>query len=309
MEHISSRARLVSFIIVIGIFLGVTTFLLFFGNWNQYQSLGASPNIDFTGSNHYAWNDAIGWIDFDTGTIEVSSTRLTGYASSSIGEISLDCETTSGVPPPVNKCNGGATEYYVSNDGAGNLDGYAWNDAIGWISFCGSQCGNGAVGYQVTIDTGTGDFSGYAWNDVVGFISFNCDPDTNCVSGPDPDYKVKAFWSTNPTTGWLESATYDTGVSGGAQVNSILWHGVTNGGEVKFQMAFSSNSVGPWDFSGNTLDPISSTSLAVQPNVTLPVDYTLGQNQQYFRYRIFLYSDPARTVTPRVDDVIVNWSR
>src|SRR5882724_7326137 len=131
-------------------------------------------------SSHWAWNDAIGWIDFyGTSTaplsINVGAFGLTGYASSSAGWISLDCTTS----PAGNVCNGGATSYNVTNDGSGLLGGWAWNDAIGWISFCGRTAGGAHCQtkpnstYEVTIDS-NGNFSGWAWNDAIGWISFSC---------------------------------------------------------------------------------------------------------------------------------------
>ena len=68
--------------IILIIFL-LSTFCLLF------TTVFAATNIDST--YRYAWNDVIGWVDFyTTGNINVSSTQLTGYASSSIGFIALD---------------------------------------------------------------------------------------------------------------------------------------------------------------------------------------------------------------------------
>ena len=133
------------------------------------RSADAATNISSIVTDHWAWNDVIGWMDFyNTNTVNVSSQNLTGYASSSAGDISLDCHTTRNG----NMCNG-TNDYQVTNNGAGTLSGWGWNDQYGWISFdCHNNNGCGSSNYEVLIDPLTGDFSNYAWNDVIGWISF-----------------------------------------------------------------------------------------------------------------------------------------
>ena len=61
--------------------------------------------------------------------------------------------------------------------GGAELNGYAWSDTIGWISFnCrtgGLTGGNicGSVNYNVRLDE-DGNFYGYAWSDNIGWIKF-----------------------------------------------------------------------------------------------------------------------------------------
>ena len=61
----------------------------------------AASNISRQSAEHWAWNDAVGWIQFNTTisypemTVNVISAQLQGYASSSAGEVSVDCATTS----------------------------------------------------------------------------------------------------------------------------------------------------------------------------------------------------------------------
>lgn len=267
----------------------------------------AATNINST--NRWAWNDAIGWIDFyGTDTVTVSSQCLTGYASSSAGDVSLDCATTrSG-----DICS--TSTYRVTNDGVGNLAGWAWNDTYGWISFCGGQSTSscpGTTSYQVKVSPTSGDFSDYAWNDVIGWVSFcgTAGDGGGCASTTSA-YKVNTAWRATSTTGYLDSTTYDTGVSGGAQINSVVWQGnLQSGTNVRFKFATSNSSSGPWNFlgpGGTTAD--SDYYGPVSPNVSYKLDYTLHNNQRYFRYRIILVSDQAQQNTPIVDDVIVNWS-
>jgi hypothetical protein len=123
-------------------------------------------------------------------------------------------------------------------------------------------------------------------------------------------YKVNTFWRATSTLGYLDSSIYDTGVSVGAQINSIMWKGdLPSGTQVRFKIASSNSSSGPWNFVG----PNGTTSDddyygPVPPNTQYNVNYILHSNHRYFRYRIILVSDQAQQNSPRVDDVIINWS-
>ncbi|MCX7589931.1 MAG: hypothetical protein N2Z85_03285 [Patescibacteria group bacterium] len=267
----------------------------------------AATNID--SSNRWAWNDLIGWIDFySTNTVNVNSQQLTGYASSSAGDISLDCATTRNG----NICS--QSNYKVLNDGGGNLSGWAWNDNYGWISFCGGQGNSNCPGstiYQVKINPTTGDFSNYAWNDLLGWISFCGQPGggSGCASTT-YSYKVNTSWRATATIGYLDSSIYDTGISGGAQINSILWKGdLPSGTQVRFKIASSNSSNGPWNFLGpNGTTNDNDYYGPVLPNKSYPVNYLLHSNHRYFRYRVILVSDQAQRYSPLIDDIIINWS-
>ena len=114
-------------------------------------------------------------------------------------------------------------------------------------------------------------------------------------------------WTSTSTMGWLESSTFDTEVPAGAQINSVLWQGNQPvATTVKFQFAASSSSSGPWVFSGT--DGTSNTYYSTGPNAPLKLDYSLYNNKRYFRYKVFLLSDISSAFTPRVDDIIINWS-
>ena len=216
----------------------------------------------------------------------------------------MDCATSrSG-----NICGQG--DYRVTNDGSGSLSQWAWNDIYGWISF---DCGNGGAGcgqssYRVYVDPATGEFHNYAWNDVIGWIAVNCfDIGGQNYCDNTSNFKVKTSWTVTSTSGYLDSATYDTGVPGGAQLNSVLWHGNQPAQTlVGFQFAASNAPAGPWDFIGP--DGTPNTYYQVSEGATQRLDYNLFYNQRYFRYRAILTSDPSRTASPRIDDVIINWS-
>ncbi len=257
---------------------------------------------DINSTNRYAWNDLVGWMDFYAeNTVKVNSQDLRGYATSTVGDISLDCHTTRNG----NICS--QSDYQVTNDGIGNLSGFGWNDQYGWISFdCHNSTGTGCgvSNYQVLIDADSGTFSGYAWNDTAGWFSFNCANNNSCGVS---DYKVQTSWNATSAIATLDSATYDTGVSGGAQINSVLWHGSQpSETQVRFQFATSNATSGPWTYAGS--DGTSNTYYTTGSDVSKRIDYTLHSGKRYFRYRITLISNRAQTTSPTVNEVIINWS-
>ncbi len=265
-----------------------------------WQIVRATTNIHAGDTERYAWNDLMGWIDFyGTDTITVSSPSLTGYASSSAGDVSLDCHTTRGG----DIC--ATSTYQVTNDGLGSLSGYGWNDNYGWISFdCNNEGSCSTSSYRAYINPSNGTFSNYAWNDIAGWISLNCQDPGICGSY---NYKVVTDWVATSTTGILDSATYDTGVSGGAQINSLIWYGsLPADTDVRFQLATASATSGPWDYIGS--DGTAYSYYTAAAGTPIKLDCTLHNNQRYFRYRVTLVSDQAQHQTPRVDDVVVNWS-
>lgn len=108
------------------------------------------------------------------------------------------------------------------------------------------------------------------------------------------------------TVATLVSSILDTGVSGGAGFNSLLWQGsLGTGGTVKFQIAFSNSSSGPWTYYGQTS---VSDYYSPNPNVSIafPITGTASpQNQRYIRYKVYLSTSSA---TPTINDIIINWS-
>lgn len=266
-------------------------------------------NISPGSSAHWAWNDEIGWIDFyTTNSVTVSAAQLTGYASSSAGSISLDCATS----PSGNIC--GSSNYKVTNDGSGDLAGWAWNDEIGWISFYWGDTSSTyptatttalcqSYGSYCGVSISSGVFQGWAWNDTVGWIDFNCD-NGGGICGTS-NFNVTTSWIPQAATGTVDSETFDTGVANGAELNSVTWKGsLPAGTSVGFQFAVSNSSSGPWNYIGP--DGTSATTYSGLFNAPISLNYSL--NGRYFRYRTILTTNTAQTATPRVDDVIVNWS-
>ncbi len=292
-------------------------------------------NVNSSATSSVAWDDLSGWWDFyNTGNVQVQGARLQGYASSSIGDISLDCATTRNGnicgTSNYGVCNGNASTTHnidgtCSNSQAnGNLSGFGWNDVIGWISFCGgSGTANcpGSQPYGVTIDNSTGDFTGYAWNDLDGWIKFNCaaSPST-CGTN---QFKLSSSWRATSTLANLTSSIFDTQDTNGATLKSLIWEGNSPVGTcVNFQIAAATSTGGPWNYLGPSgdsstyySDPCSTSitggnsSVCATKDTPICVDSRQFNNYRYYRYNVQLRSDLLQTLTPRVDDVILNFSQ
>ncbi|MCH7717958.1 MAG: hypothetical protein IIB21_00670, partial [Chloroflexi bacterium] len=93
---------------------------------------------------------------------------------------SMSCENT-------DSC--ATTSYGVTNDGLGNLGGYAWGENVGWISFsCANTATCGTASYGVSIGLTTGVFAGNAWGENIGWITFS---DDSPVA-----YQVRTGWTS-----------------------------------------------------------------------------------------------------------------
>lgn len=314
--------------------VGLFSIYILFGAYLYFSaSVNAETNINSSSTARFAWDDVNGWWDFyTTDSVRVWGTRIEGYASSTVGEMSLDCSTTSigNICSSSNYgiCNGlNATHNTdgtcTNGDATGDLSGYAWNDVIGWISFsctnydtgC-SHRGTGLGDYGVYID-GDGDFRGYAWNDVVGWISFNCANNASCGTS---NFKLNTDWRSTSTIGYLESSIFDTQSANGVLLNSVLWQGFNPTNTcVDFQFAASNNSSGPWNYKGPSGDvtsfygascennPFGGTGCA-PTNTSICINKNDFINYRYLRYKIRLTSNLTQTQTPQVDDVILNWN-
>ncbi len=280
-----------------------------------------TANISTATAERYAWNDVIGWIDFGNGEVEVKNSQLKGYAfSPAVGAIALDCETS-----PAPGCGSG-DPWRVSNAELGKLAGWAWNDAIGWVSFCGSgasgsqwdedagkwKCPDTPVPtYQVTVDPDTREFSGWAWNDAVGWISFNCSNTNGCGTS---SYRVKTEWDGVLPNGSLVSSTFELCSTAGckASLNAILWYGdpLIGDAEVGFQVAVS-DSAPPTDFKGPGGTASSGDLYSGEPGEVVALLPAVHGSGRYFRYKLFLTpcnASCSKPTSPVVKDVIINIS-
>lgn len=300
------KAWKIIFWIIIAVIITMTALLAFFPPKTKAD---LNTNINPDTSQHFSWNNIIGWFNFyDTNTVNVTNTELTGYASSSVGDVSLDCATTRNG----NVC--GASAYGVKNDGNGLLYGYGWNKNVGWISFNCNQPDYGInvcvnSDYLIRINVATGDFNGFGWNNIVGWVSFNCAPDGNCLTS---NYKVNTLWRSQADAGFLESSIFDTQIQPGAILNSIIWQGdQPSGTHVRFQIAVSDNESGPWNYYGQNQNPNDYFEGSGQNQSILisGADRAWVNNKRYLRYKVFLESNTDHTASPIIRDIILNWSK
>lgn len=142
-------------------------------------------------------------------------------------------------------------------------------------------------------------------------------------------YAKAVIASGLPATGTLDSAVFDTFATGaalqGPAYNSIMWKGNQNGslGKVQFQFATSdcangttnypTCSTGAWNFIGGA--SCNGSGYYDTTGTGTPVELSCApanhNNQRYFRYRVRLCSSDCTasgTVSPIVDDVVVNWA-
>lgn len=117
-----------------------------------------------------------------------------------------------------------------------------------------------------------------------------------------------------PPTGEMTSVVFDTAAS--AAYNSFLWQGSVNAGtgRVRFQLATSNSSSGPWNFKAGT--GCSNSEWYDPGGPDTPIEITCNadnhNNQRYFKYKVQICSNSdcstAGSISPTVNDVIVNWS-
>lgn len=106
-------------------------------------------------------------------------------------------------------------------------------------------------------------------------------------------------------SGDLTSLIYDSQVVGGASLNSVLWQGTKPSGTViKFQIATSNSSGGPWTYVGSDG---TGSSYYTPTNSNISKKLSGLYNSRYFRYKIFLSPDSGNS--PTVNDIHLNWSK
>lgn len=114
------------------------------------------------------------------------------------------------------------------------------------------------------------------------------------------------------TTGDLESATFDTGVSDGFIINSIMWSGTdVVDTSVSFQLAVSTSTSGSFTFFGPNNCSEALTYGAEEPGIPVAVEsacyHPYESGYRYFRYKVFI-DRGTQASSPVVDDIIINWS-
>jgi len=324
--------KIIFWIVVIGVVIVALIMAL------KFSPLAGAigTNINPSATSSVAWSDGSQWWDFyNPQNVLVKGTGLQGYASSSMGDISLDCATTriGNICGTSNYgvCNGpgphntdGTCPYGDANGNVLGLTGYGWNDVVGWISFNCDQSSQGGSNncvnssYAVKITPNTGDFSGYAWGDLDGWVSFNCANNSSCGTN---NYKLNTLWRATSTLGYLVSSVFDTLNTSGSTLNSLIWEGSSPAGTcTSFQIAASNAAGGPWNYLGPSGDNTTYYGAPCSQGISgglgcasldTPICINASQfnNYRYFRYKAQLQSNLVQTLSPRVDDVILNFSQ
>ena len=164
-----------------------------------------------------------------------------------------------------------------------------------------------SAGYDTTLGSINKDTNSHA-GDVNAYNTKVC---ATAQSGP----------SNLPVSGTLTSSVFDTTASSSTVgYNSIMWKGALGGagfneGKVRFQLAASNSSTGPWNFYGGatcgSLDFFDTTG----PNNPVELKgsscYSNWNNKRYFKYKVQVCSNDcvvSGANTPTVDNIIVSWS-
>lgn len=146
-----------------------------------------------------------------------------------------------------------------------------------------------------------------------GSWSFTLNVKINGVTVSLLSAKMRLTYSFEPrflASGYMESSTYDTQVAEGAGYNAIMWKGqLPATSRVQFQFATSNDPDGPWPSSFVGPDGLPTSYYEPSgPDIPIRISPAYHNNKRYFRYRIFLLASNNGLASPRVDDVIINWS-
>ncbi|HQO27719.1 MAG TPA: hypothetical protein PKX21_01500, partial [Candidatus Pacearchaeota archaeon] len=110
----------------------------------------------------------------------------------------------------------GVSTIQIWGFGNPNVNGWAWSENIGWISFSNIDPGT-EVPYGLNINPETMKLSGYIWSENIGWITFHqsvageppsdpCPADNDCMAILDPD--------TFKLSGWARALNHGDGWSG-----------------------------------------------------------------------------------------------
>ena len=264
------------------------------------------------------------------GTSEGAGGGGGGGGASAVGANAGDDEGANGGAGTANSISGASVTYAGGGGGGGN-NGSGGTGGVG---------GGGDGSVAATPQNGTpntGGGGGGSKNNTGGaggsgiviisyvtadFSAYTVTGGTITTSGANT---VHTFLSSGTftigalTTGSLISSTYDTGFTKGVNYNSLMWKGALGTGGVNyvtFQFAASKCSngatnaptcnTGTWTYLG----PGGSTGTYYTtsgPNSPVPLNGAYSKGMRYYRYKIILQRADIAT-SPRVDDVIVNWS-
>lgn len=157
------------------------------------------------------------------------------------------------------------------------------------------------VSFPATISSVTSfDLSGY----ILG-LSANCSFIYAASASNNEELIIISTGVTDcyATSGQLESSTFDTGATN-VTYNWLAWSGSQPvNTTIRFQLATSNNSNGPWNYVG----PDGSSSSYYTTAAKEFINYNNHLNQRYFRYKLFLNSQ-SDFQAPALEEFILSYS-
>jgi len=203
--------------------------------------------------------------------------------------------------------------YNVNRDGNGNIVEIGTDDpntqkVIIFLDYGSNYAHSSTITFYLIRSFNNQTFHQTDWSEGDGQVGPIPNPGSLFDSASNIDFSTEGQITIATTTsdGILTSSILDTGIVNGAGFNSLLWQGAFNtGGSVKFQIAFSNSVSGPWTYYGPT-----SSEDWYQPNPNVSIFFpstglASPQNNRYIRYKVQLSTTSA---SPRIDDIIINWS-
>lgn len=198
-----------------------------------HATAGVSDNLS-----GWAWSSNIGWISFNSANCD------------SDGDLQVDLTAPAGCPAPGTPIS----NYGVNVQSNGELQGYAWSDHIGWISFNSSELniagcpsadctarriGDELIGFARALKPATSGISG--WD---GWISLSCEnaanPSQPSPPPPPPPAGIVGFWKFDEGSGvtaWDSSGNNNTGTL----TNGPTWTTGKVGGALQFDATDNGN--------------------------------------------------------------------
>lgn len=143
------------------------------------------------------------------------------------------------------------------------------------------------------------------YGSILG-MSANCAVIYAATTGDAGEFTIISTEALNcqyASSGTLESSTFDTG-SDKATYNWIKWTGTQpENTQIRFQLASSNNSSGPWNFVG----PDGTGNTFYNNGALEYINYNYHANQRYLRYRLSLDTSSELQV-PVLEDLTISYS-
>jgi len=213
--------------------------------------------------------------------------------------------------------NGGGAEFFIFDISdpinPALLGGYEVNETIHSFAIVGPYALLGTnflnqelVVVDVSFPETISDVSGFDLNGYVLGMSANCSVIYAATSGNQGEFFIISTEVTDcdyAESGVLESSTFDIG-SDQLAYNWIAWSGTKPlNTTVRFQIATSNNSSGPWSYVG----PDGTATSYYTDSTGELINYNYHLNQRYLRYKLYLDSQ-ADLQVPILEEVTISYS-